>query len=394
MTGPDCETSGQRIARARRRRGLSQAALAGLAGRSESWLSQVERGRRRVDSHSVLTRLAAALRVPVEELTGGAPPAAPATAGAIEQAMMAYQTGPGIGAAAHRRAGLRYLRAAAESAYADYQATRYEQATELVAALIREAESAPVTPAGWHVRALVYDTAAALLNRTGQRALAWMAADRAMTAAVQADDQLSAPAAAWRMSMVLTSRGHPGSALDLAAAAIETASQRRSASPQQVSIRGALHLAAAIAAAASYDQALTRTHLAEAETAAGELGADANHLGTAFGPVDVAIHRMSCALRLGDARTAVNTGERLDPRTLPPGMTGRRTQIHLDLAAAYGIRRQDAAAVNMLLAAEKLSPQLVRYDPVTRELMEALLRREHRPSTPELRPLARRAGVI
>jgi len=35
----DASARGQRIARARRRRGLSQAALAGLAGRSESWLS-------------------------------------------------------------------------------------------------------------------------------------------------------------------------------------------------------------------------------------------------------------------------------------------------------------------------------------------------------------------
>ncbi len=46
------ETAGQRIARARRRRGLSQAVLAGLVGRSESWLSQVERGKRGVDSHA------------------------------------------------------------------------------------------------------------------------------------------------------------------------------------------------------------------------------------------------------------------------------------------------------------------------------------------------------
>jgi hypothetical protein len=75
-------------------------------------------------------------------------------------------------------------------------------------------------------------------------------------------------------------------------------------------------------------------------------------------------------------------------------MTGRRTQLHLDLARGYAMRRQDAAAVNMLLAAEKLSPQLVRCDPDTRELLLALLRREHRPSTPELWPLARRAGVI
>ena len=58
------------LARARRRRGLSQAMLAGLVGRSESWLSQVERGKRGVDSHSLLMRLADVLRVDIEELTG------------------------------------------------------------------------------------------------------------------------------------------------------------------------------------------------------------------------------------------------------------------------------------------------------------------------------------
>jgi ribosome-binding protein aMBF1 (putative translation factor) len=46
MNSPDREATGQRIARARWRRGLSQAVLAGLVSRSESWLSQVERGRR------------------------------------------------------------------------------------------------------------------------------------------------------------------------------------------------------------------------------------------------------------------------------------------------------------------------------------------------------------
>ena len=54
MTPLDREAAGQRIARARRRRGLSQAVLAGLVSRSESWLSQVERGKRGIDSHSVL----------------------------------------------------------------------------------------------------------------------------------------------------------------------------------------------------------------------------------------------------------------------------------------------------------------------------------------------------
>ena len=94
MTPSDREAAGQRIARARRRRGLSQAALAGLAGRSESWLSQVERGLRQVDSHSVLVSLAEILRVDVGELTGDEPgdsrPSQYAAAREIEQAMMAY----------------------------------------------------------------------------------------------------------------------------------------------------------------------------------------------------------------------------------------------------------------------------------------------------------------
>jgi ribosome-binding protein aMBF1 (putative translation factor) len=65
----DREAAGQRVAQARRRRGLSQAVLAGLVGRSESWLSQLERGKRGVDSHSVLVHLSEVLRVDIEEFT-------------------------------------------------------------------------------------------------------------------------------------------------------------------------------------------------------------------------------------------------------------------------------------------------------------------------------------
>jgi hypothetical protein len=48
----------------------------------------------------------------------------------------------------------------------------------------------------------------------------------------------------------------------------------------------------------------------------------------------------------------------------------------------------------MLLDAERAAPQLVRYDAATRDVLALMLRREHRASTPQLRPLARRAGVI
>jgi hypothetical protein len=68
--------------------------------------------------------------------------------------------------------------------------------------------------------------------------------------------------------------------------------------------------------------------------------------------------------------------------------------VRLDLARAYGQQRKDAAAVNMLLDAENISPELVRYDVRTHDLLAALIKREHRASTPQLRGLAHRAGVI
>jgi transcriptional regulator with XRE-family HTH domain len=134
MSGDD-EACGARIARARRRRGLSQAVLAGLIGRSESWLSQVERGKRVVDSHAALTRMAAVLRVDVDELTGpegsdgeeGQHVYEPAAE--IELAMMGYDAvGTSIGGQVRdSTASPAYLRATAKAAYAGYQATRYDK---------------------------------------------------------------------------------------------------------------------------------------------------------------------------------------------------------------------------------------------------------------------------
>ena len=401
----DNADAGQRIARARRRRGLSQAALAGLVGRSESWLSQVERGKRRIDSHIVLTRLAAALRVDIVDLTGHADDDTPRAAGLaaqIEHAMIGYDAihAAIITGGARNQADVRYLQAAAQAAHRDYQATRYEQAADRLAGLIGGVEAAArhaglAATAICELRALVYDTTAALLSRVGAHALAWAAADRAMAAAENTGQPLLAAAGAYRLSYVLTGRRHPREALHLAvttAQAIER--HKQPATPEQLSIYGGLHLAAATAAAATYDQAATRDHLREAGRAASRLGKDANLMGTAFGPANVAIHTMATALQLGDPATAIHVGESLDSHALPPGLTGRQTQICLNLAQAYATRRQDAASVNMLLAAEKLSPQLVRFDPATRDVLTSLLHREHRPSTPELRPLARRAGVI
>ena len=385
---------------------MSQAVLAGLIGRSESWLSQVERGRRGVDSHAVLTRLADVLRIDIEEITnprgGGddgqhAYPAAPL----IEQALMCYGVPGNHDGDSERQPDrqMRHLRAMARSAYQGYQATQYDATGRLLPRLIQGVETASRTEEGsrppvCQVRALVYDIAAALLNRVGERSLAWTAADRAMTAAQYSGEPVLAALAAWRLSYIITSRNHPREALDMAMAAAGALERfMRSPSPEQLSVYGALHLAAVTAAATAFDRTMTAVLLDKARGIADRTG-ETNYRGTAFGPVNVAIHAIGASLQLGDGRAAAEAGEALDLTAIPSALVGRRTQASLDLARAYAIRKQDAAAVNLLLAAERLSPELVRYDRRTRDVLTELLRREHRASTPELRPLARRAGVI
>jgi hypothetical protein len=68
--------------------------------------------------------------------------------------------------------------------------------------------------------------------------------------------------------------------------------------------------------------------------------------------------------------------------------------FHIDMARAYGQRRNDAAAVAALLGAERIAPEEIHYHVVMRKLLRDLLKRERRNATPGLRPLAQRVGVL
>jgi transcriptional regulator with XRE-family HTH domain len=398
---------GERIARARRRRGLSQAALAGLVGRSESWLSQVERGMREVDSHTVLNALAEILRVEVAELTGdesAAPRSARYTAAQdIERAMMAYDGLESViaGAEAHRPPDIQRLVLAVSRVNRTYQAARYEEAGRMLPALIRGVETAARTCpsrdelAVSTVRSQIYQATAMVLNRVGEPELAWTAADRAMAAAERAEADLMAALSAYRLAHVFTRRKRTRQARDLTTGAASALNRSgHNESPERLSVAGSLHLADVLAAAAEFDHAAADRSLTQAQQISDRLGEDRNDHWTAFGPSNVRIHRISAAVAFGDADSAVQTGEALDLQQLPPGLAGRRSQVSLDLGRAYAQQRHDAAAVNMLLEAERIAPQLVRYDAATHDLLALLMRREHRASTPQLRPLAHRAGVI
>ncbi|MFC4912270.1 helix-turn-helix domain-containing protein [Actinomadura gamaensis] len=398
---------GQQIARARRRRGLSQVVLAGLIGRSESWLGQVERGARSIDTHSVLTQLAEILGVPLADLTveekGGEVQRYEAAA-LIRDAMTSYEALPAFVTPTSVRSqppDLAWLSNELRAVNRLYQAAHYDTAGQRLPRLITAAERAvQATPArrrrtAHTLRALIYHSVAMTLNRVGETELAWTAADRSLAAAQDADNPLLAAASAFRLGYVFVRMREPEKAKSIAlntAAALGPVFDRPD--PQRLSLLGGLHLVGVTAAARQFDRAEVDANLRQARRAAAALGGDHNHFWTAFGPTNVRIHELSAAVTFGDPRHAIDIGESLDVSRLAPGLRGRRAQVRLDLARAYGQQRKDAAAVNMLLDAEHISPELVRYDPRTHALLTALIKREHRASTPQLRGLAHRAGVV
>jgi hypothetical protein len=347
-------------------------------------------------------KLAEVLRVDLEELTGeektgdGRPRFSARVE--IEQAMMRYDAIESSISPGRRKSryDLAALSQQVDLMYGLYQATRYAEVGRALPRLIGQVEAAARGRGAdaCAVRAWVYNVTAALLQRIGEPALAWTAADRSVSAAEQSEQPLLIAVATYRLAYVFTSMNRPQAAAHLATGAATALERKSPSSPDHLSVYGGLLLAAATATAAEFDSSATARYLADARRVAERLGSDLNLMGTAFGSINVAVHTMSTAVTMGDAQTAIEIGEELEVAEMPAGLVGRRTQVLLDLARAYAMRRQDAAAVNTLLKAEDASPQLVRYNDHTRDLLADLLRREHRASTPQLRPLARRAGVI
>ena len=404
---------GERIAIYRRRRGLSQAVLAGLIGRSVSWLSQVERGTRAVDRMSVLIDLSRVLKVDIAELTGQ--PFALAPNGGLEpegltdirRVLMRYTELPAAinpgPSTIDIAPDLTQLRSGVDTAWRLRQASRYAQLGHQLPDLITRAEQATQHYGGNDQRAAfallaeTYQVTRAMLRKLGDTHLAWIAADRAVRAGRHAESPLLIAVGARALSQVFTETGQTDAALDISlssAAALEPTLRGNRSGPQGWSVWGALLLTAAIAAARDNDIGAASDYLRRASRAADHLHADRNDLWTSFGPTNVAIHGISVAVELGDVTETIRRAEQVNTTALPADLRERRAQVFIDLGRAYVQRRDDAAATTVFRQAEELAPEEVHYSVPVREALREMLKREHRYTTPELRPLARRTGVI
>ncbi|APU15245.1 helix-turn-helix domain-containing protein [Actinoalloteichus fjordicus] len=394
-------TVGERIARARIARGISQEALAGLVGRSAGWVSKVERGVLPLDRKSVLLKLAAVLEVDVDVLDGRSPVAnvsgdisRAVVVGEVRQALMRWAMPVINQASAGPCHPLSALRQRVDTANRLRQDAKFGRLALVLPALLDDLRDAISRTESSVDRAIAQTLAAeamhdarAMTKKLGHLDLAWMSAELAGQAARQSSDPLMIAANAWNHIEVYKTANAPGPARALALATIDRLAEGLStATPGHLSLWGTLHLQAALIAAYWSNRDDAATHLDEAAAAARRLGGDGNHYDTMFGTTNVGIHRVAVAVELGEPEAAIAHAKKIDASGLG---RERRARLEIDLARAFSQARRHEKTLGSLLAAEKLAPDYVRPHPLVREIVGSHLRR----AKPALRSLAQRIGV-
>lgn len=393
---------GRKIAFHRKRRGLSQKEFAGLLGRSEAWVSQVERGVRRIDRMTVLEKVAEVLEVPIAELAAEAPIVASVAEGeppGASRLRLVLSSAHSLKAILGRQGtspDVPALRAEVDRAWSLTHQGNYADLAELLEGLVPRLESATRSvseaerPELFRLLAVMYHTCSGALANLGEPEAAWIAVDRSVVAAERAGDPLLMAAGEFRLSIVFLGARHfeqaaqaSGSAADALQALAE------SGQIEAVALRGALTLQRAVAAARLNLADEAYNFLRDARAMAEQVGDGRNDYNTEFGPTNVGLHEVSVAVDLGDAGVALRAAQAVDASGLS---AERQTRFQIDVARAYAQRRQVADAVSALLKAREQSPEMVRSLPMVKQLVADLLTMSQPPSE-ELRALAGELGV-
>jgi tetratricopeptide (TPR) repeat protein len=295
------------------------------------------------------------------------------------------------------------LKAQIGDAWSACQDSRYAGATRLPPPVIEAARNAVSGRTGEDeatahgLLAMAYQGAAMVLTKVGESDLAWLAADRGLSAANQSDNLLISGSLYRSVAhCLLATAQFDARRLDASVGVVNNAATFFAAAtddsnPSHLSIYGTLHLVSSMAAARAGDRTTANKYLAEAEKAAQRLGYDGNHWWTSFGPTTVAMHRVSAALELGDVDSALARGSRLDTSSLP---IERRVRHKLDLARAHLECGHREEAVDLLLDADELAPEQVGSHYIARSLVTAWIKMGREGASRSVADLAQRLQIV
>lgn len=396
---------GQRVRVIRRRRGLSLDAAAGLAGISKPYLSLLERGERRFERRGLLEDIAQALGCAVIDLTGQ--PYVPGDRVSAE----ALATLPPISVALYDATlddvpdlptrPVDELAAMARKANEHSANSRYSVAGHALGDLLVELHIHAVTGDGDSRRAALAAlveacfVAAGNARSLGNYDLAVIAARRGQDAARHLGNAALSAFAATTSAGTLSRLGARRRAQRVAetALSIVDGADPGAGDTAEAESAGMLHLTSAQMAAKNHDADQAATHLRAASELAERTG-ERNAMQFSFGPANVQAWSLSVAVELGRGPQRAETITRVSGYDDDLVTADRKAALHFDLARAYAQAEgfRDGDAVRHLDLADRIAPQRIRHDPVSRELVAVLDMRAKRRAW-ELEGLKHRLAV-
>ena len=326
----EARTTGRRVRQIRHARGQSLRVVAGLAGLSKSHLSRIERGERSLDSRSEIVALANALQIAPSELTSlpvplrgtGRPGRATLRSSSVRYVKRSTRS------PATAPMGRCCPRMSCGSGFVNYSSRAVSvgrlRSVPRCPRLIRDLHAS--IEAGRDVGELL--DLAVLLHTQGSHAwlrvvgaridLRSLAALVAHQAAEHREEPTTRGLAVWGDALMMLAAG------DFALARAELDSVTVPTSTREsMQLEGMLALCRSLVAAADKRSADVDAALDYATELAQRTG-EGNAYGLGFGPLNVALWRLSAVLEAGDHERAVTIAESLQPAGAPESVAAGR----------------------------------------------------------------------
>ncbi|CUW28997.1 MULTISPECIES: helix-turn-helix domain-containing protein [Streptomyces] len=401
----EAEEIGNRVRRARLRLGMTQADLAAALGKTQGWVSKMERGLIELDRVGLLNLIASELHVHPNDLIGRPYNSSPAenqwqiSAAAIMRELRRYDLAPVFDGTPRPARQLwqettrlhRLRDAAANTAIMEVLPDLFRETRALAEiATGHEREEA------YAIYAVCCKFAHTSAHALGHPELVAMACERAAWSAQLSGDPVMPAVADWMRVWDMWATADWDDAIALSDRALRSVQQEYDrGEPLAVRAWGSLQLRAAVSAARGGRKAEAKDRIKHARAAAKRMVETADPLvydrhSLTFSPGNVQIHAINVALEMHEQREALSINRRTSKELIESLPNSRQGHHHMDLARAWLWDGNRDKALKELEKAERTAPQLVRNHPIARSTLRSIVYAERASTREKLRRMSDR----
>ncbi|MBK3628742.1 helix-turn-helix transcriptional regulator [Streptomyces sp. MBT49] len=401
----EAEEIGDRVRRARLRLGMTQADLAAALGKTQGWVSKMERGHIELDRVGLLNLIASELHVHPNDLIGRPYNSSPAenqwqvSAAAIMRELRRYDLTPVFDGTPRPAPQLwqettrlhRLRDAAANMAIMQVLPDLFRETRALAeVATGHEREEA------YAIYAVCCKFAHTSAHALGHPELVAMACERAAWSARLSGDPVMPAVADWMRVWDMWATADWDDAIALSDRALRSVQQEYDrGEPLAMRAWGSLQLRAAVSAARGGRKAEAKDRIKHARAAAKRMTETAgppvyDRHSLTFSPGNVQIHAISVALEMHEQREALSINRRTSKELIESLPNSRQGHHHMDLARAWLWDGNRDKALKELEKAERTAPQLVRHHPIARSTLRSIVYAERASTREKLRRMSDR----